>query len=357
VTAAGGLATFAAMSTSDEGPRRPTVLPTLATGLCVAIAGLAMFLDLRGQLARSRDETRRLADRLGAVEQTLQLLRFEQQSKTGLGITALLEQLRHWAPQLAMATTTQAQLPAIQGHVNAILEAFHAIGPSALPQLLDEFRKVQPGSDEEIQKWLLRAMREVDLARAKDVLADCVRGLEVTVSPGIRLFAASELIGVDRELAGEVLRRILQTESYRGIDVHRMDPQVRAKYPNAAQQLPPFSGFWNFVQLFVATKHPDVEQTLLGLIERSAEHDLLTLQECVKSLGELRSRDAVKAIENLFEAPPRGYTPMFRNHCLDALASILGREACPYFQSALQRETLDTVRTKLADLINRDCGS
>src|SRR5262249_10709493 len=146
----------------------------------------------------------------------------------------------------------QAQLPSIQQHVTAILDAFHAIGPNAFPELVEAFRKVAPGTADEIQKWLLRAMREVDPARAKDVLADAARGLEFTVSPGIRLFAATELIDADPKLAGDVLQRILQTESYRGIDVHRMDPQISTKYPNAAQQLPPFSGFWNFVQLFVA---------------------------------------------------------------------------------------------------------
>jgi len=65
---------------------------------------------------------------------------------------------------------------------------------------------------------------------------------------------------------------------------------------------------------------------------------------------------AVKAIKKLFEHPPANYNPMFRHHCLDALANIQGAAACDYFRKILRDEQRQIVITKLNDLIKRYCG-
>ena len=97
-------------------------------------------------------------------------------------------------------------------------------------------------------------------------------------------------------------------------------------------------------------------QAVLRILNRRRDYDLMTLQEAIKSLGILRCEEAVAPIKDLFETPPREFHPMFRNHCLDAIASIQGSAACDYFKEVQRREKRDIVLKKLVDLIKKNCG-
>ena len=264
---------------------------TIAT-LGLAAGAVWAIFDMRSELAELRRETTGTHERLDAIESTLHLTRMEQQAQSGLGFAALLERLEYWAPKLGVATTPQAELPSIQEKVQAILDAFPATGSDAFAKLVAAFRDAERGPDDELQMWLLRAMEKVDAARAEDVYKDVLRGLEFKVSPRMRLFAADKLIEINPTAAGDVLQRVLMTESYRGLDPQRVEQALLEKYPSAAEYIVHYNGFWSFVQKYALTEHPETEPVLLMVLGRRHQHDMMTLQECVKTLGQLGSANA-----------------------------------------------------------------
>lgn len=348
------------MSSTTTGPPAATPAGTraailaLATALGLLGAGYLMYADLRRAADGLAQRVGEVEAHLAAQERTLQLYRFEQQSKAGLGFPALLEQIRFWAPQAAVATTPEVKLPVIEEQLRNVCAAMVALGPGAFALLEEAFCHSQPGTDHEVRRWLLTAMIEVDKARAKEFLATVAHGLGVQVSPRLRLFAADRLIELDPALAAQVLEQILTVETHRGLDPERVAPATLAEHPNAVENLVPYRGFSGFISRYVATGHANA-QILVRILSRWRDHDLMTLQETVKALGALRSADGVEPIKQLFETPPRGFTPMFRNYCLDALVEIMGADACSYLKDALRREQHETVITKLTELIKKSC--
>lgn len=329
---------------------------TVGTTLCLLGAGYWMHSDLRASAASIEERIDGLSDRMTAMERVIQLYRFEQPAKSGLGFPALLEQLRHFAPLKGLATTPAAQLPEIEERLEAVVSAIAGLGPEVFPDLQRCFEAAEPGTDDELLMWLVRAMRIVDPNEAQRYLSVVLRGMAFVVSPRMRLFAADELTAIAPDVAASLLQNILLTETHNGLDVQRITPQVRAEFPNASETIVPYRGFSTFVQKYVATEADDTEQTLLMVMGRRHQHDFLTLQECVKALGSIGSERGVDAIIGLFENPPRNSSPMFRNHCLDALAAIRGSACCDYLQKALLREQVEIVRMKLTELIKTNCG-
>ena len=331
--------------------RSRAVLATL--GLAVGAAAIALALDLRATATRLESRVATLQERVEEVGRTVQLFRLEQQAEAGLGLPALLERIRFWGPQLDDAATPPAAIPAIEEQLEGTIGAMRELGPGVAPRLVEEFEASGSPRADSVRKWLLLALLAVDEARGEDLLARSLSALDLEVSPRIRLLAADELLQRDKARAGEILRRILRTESHRGLDRERLDPALRQRYPDAV--IAPYEGWAFYVAKYAASDDPELEATLQMLLGRRNYHNFLTLQEAVKWLGELGSRDAVNQIKDLYERPPMGYTPMFRNHCLDALAQILGSEACEYFKQAMREPNHEMIRSRLAELIKANC--
>jgi hypothetical protein len=305
---------------------------------------------LRAELAALRAASER-TDRL------LRIMRFEQADKRGLGMAALLGQIREFAPLRWAAQTTLPEREAIVARLEEVVDAMRAIDrEDAWRALQEAFRTTEPGeqSDESIA-WIVAGMIAVDPERSRPFLVEIVRGLEYRVTARTRLDAADRLTALDREQAGEVLKAVLEYESAAGINTARMPRALADKYPNATISIGPYPGFFNFVRRYFDTGHRDRESVLLMVVARQ-EHDLPTVQECVKLLGEMRSREAVRTLERLFAEPPAiRQNAIFRRHCLDAISAILGDECCGFVQDALQKEQDPLVRTKLVEMVKQHC--
>ncbi len=357
-----GLAQLEHSASMSDSLRRPGWLGSqILLALVLLAGGAAVFWrSARTEAAIDGVATRvgELADAVRRQEQALQLLRFEQRHKEGLGMDALLEQLAFWARQHALSSTPAAERQPIDEHLAAICRAMLAVGASeAFPRLERAFHeRAAAAANDPAREWLLRAMVQVDASRAADFLARAARGLEFTVPPALRLFAARELVAIDPPRAARVLRAVLDSESTRGLDAARLSPEERAAAATAADRVQAYAGFWNFVDAYADTRDPQAAATLLMLLGRRNEHDLLTLQAAVKALGTLAAPEAVAAIRDLLEHPPPGHHPMFSNHCLDALARIQGPAANDYFEDMLRRDQPDIVKAKLADLLKRSGG-
>jgi hypothetical protein len=333
------------MTTETTPPpaRRRAVWPHWLLGLALA-GGAGWWLD-----ARLHD----VGDRLQQVERAIQLYRFEQTSNAGLGIEALLEKLGHWAPQLDSAMTPAAELPLVEGRIRELLEAVRGLGPSAGPEIE---RRYHAAGGDELRKWLLRAALAADPPRGKELLVRTLRALEFKASQRLREFAADALLEIDRPAAGTVLRDILGYESSVGIDERRIPREYLERFPEALFAHAGGSpGFFNFIPRYVASGDPAREETLIMLLSRQG-HDLLTVQECVKQLGAMRSRAAAPKIQQLYDSPPEiTQNPIFQRHCLDAIAECLGKDACDWLAEKQRAERNELLAAKLTELRQRLC--
>jgi hypothetical protein len=282
--------------------------------------------------------TATLANVLGEVTR----FRLEQ-SAGSKGPHALLEKLRTYAPLLASSRTSEPDFRNALKEMEAILLAFTTLGKDAWEPLQERLASRKADTDFDEIKWLLEASIKIDKAATTPILEQILLGRRLP-SPRLRWYAAEALTRTDRPVAQAALRRILLTETSRGID-----PDRAAYYgggvPDAAALAQ--SGFNNFVIHYVRTEDEKIDETLQMVIARSAQ-DAMTVQECVKFLGERRAVSAIETLEKLFAKPPMGIeNPLFLNHCLDALVAIQGKDARPFLEKALAKTNPETVTTRV----------
>ncbi|MBK8976515.1 MAG: hypothetical protein IPM29_11410 [Planctomycetes bacterium] len=341
--------------TTPRPPRANAILVLCALNL-LTLAGLAALIatrlapELRGELAATRA-------RLERVEEQLRLARLEARS-TGQGPAALIEQIAHWAPDLQSSATPEPQLREIRARLDDILEAVGALGPDAFDAFVARLATGATAGDQQLddetRKWILKAAVRADRARGLPLLAEVVRGNRFAPSARLRFFAADELRELDRELAGQALRQVLQVESAAGLT--RQPPPGLAPEYERHIGTERFPEFYNLIYRYVACGDPDCAATLQMILGR-AEHDRLTYQECIRHLGQLRCRDAVPRIQELYhELPRREFAPLFQTTCLQAVADILGAEACPWLQDELRNADVEIVANKLRELIKQLCS-
>ncbi|MDA0375485.1 MAG: hypothetical protein O2865_17000 [Planctomycetota bacterium] len=337
-----------------QDPARPgasRLLPALAcVGALVAAAAstwnLAEARRIGAEIAGTKAE-------LETLSRTVRLIRIEGSSE-GRGIGAILEQIRFWAPQLATSSTPHPAAIKIEENLWEAVDVIEALGASAFGPILAALESPEAQGDE-TRKWMLRAALRADPAKAKALVASVVRGTRLAPSPRLRFLAADELLGLDQEFAGDVLSQVLQIESAQGV-TRTAPPGLAPEYERVIGTNA-FPDFFNFIERFVRSKHEDVPAVLQMILGRS-EHDRMTYQECVRWLGELRVRDALPRIKDLYATPPRGeFNPLFLNVCLQAIADIDGPGACAFFREELRRVDVPVVSTKLQDLLKQHCGA
>ena len=330
----------------------PSPSPARTPGLTVALLGLLaaggaagwQALELRG--LQSKVEA--LATEQGALAAEVTRFRIEQRADSK-GPQALLEKLRVYAPLLTNSRIPEPDYQAARLEMDAILKAMAGVGKDMWAPLVERYRQLDPTKDYDEKNRLLEAALVVDPEQAKALLLKTLQGYhrDTPVSPRLRWLAADLLLKADKPLAGRTLREILGYESSRGIQPDRAIA-YQIPIPDTTAMS---TGFHNFIERYVSSGDPETETTLLMVIGRS-EHDLPTVQECVKALGALKSAKATKAIEQLYRKPPVIQdNPIFLCHCLDALVSIRGKEACSFLQEALAAGGNEIVVNKIRFLM------
>jgi hypothetical protein len=339
------------MSAPSPSPRRSGALLLVAAALPAAalvFTGVALW-----RFGTNADALAAAHGRQEAVLQQVlgEVTRMRIEQSTGTkGPQALLEKLRVYAPLMADARTTEPDYQNAKKEMEAILRAFATIGKDAWQPIQDRIAQLQPDTGFEELKQLLRASVAVDRDAGTKLLEQVLLG-HALPAPRLRWYAAHALIEHDRPLAQARLRQVLLTESSRGFD-----PAHAAAFPGASvpdRAALSATGFFNFVVQYVKSGDPQLEDTLLQVMGRT-EHDLTTLQECVKALGERRSAKAVPAIERLYTDPPlQQQNPIFLGYCLQALVDIQGAGAKPFLEKALANAGSDVVATKIQALLTQ----
>jgi hypothetical protein len=323
-----------------------------AAGLLAAAAGMfwlaAGVAALETTLAVERAAQARRDEAFDQVLAEVTRLRIEQ--STGLqGPQAMLERLRVYAPLAADSRTAEPDYRNAKKEMAAVQRAFRSLGKDAWAPIQARLAELDPAAHAEEIKALLEAGVAADRDAGLRQLRDVLLGHHLP-SPKLRWFAAHALIQHDRPLAQATLRQVLLTESARGFN-----PAHAAAFPGAIvpdQAALSASGFFNFVVQYVRSGDPRAEDTLLQVVGR-VDHDLRTVQECVKALGDLRSTKAVPVIERLYTDPPlQQHDPIFLSHCADALVAIQGAGAKQFLEQALAKTPHDLVGKRIQALLN-----
>ncbi|MBL8729159.1 MAG: hypothetical protein JNM25_12050 [Planctomycetes bacterium] len=321
-------------------PTPRPLLPLLLLLVTLSALGGTGVAAWRLQARLAALETRSAANDslLGEVYGEVTRIRLEQRADA-LGPAGLLAKLRVYAPLVTSARTPEPDFLAAKREIDAILRAFEAIGEDAWKPVVERLAQLDGDKDYDEARYLVRAAMRIDPAAGKGLAKEVLAGTRLP-SPKMRWDAARMLIEADRPLAQQMLRHIVSTESSRGVNPDRAGAQGMAVPDLAAMSA---TGFHNFIGLYVLSEDPALEDTLLMVMGR-AEHDLVTVQECVKVLGERRCERAVPAIEKAYREPPnRVENPLFQMHCLTSLQQIQGAAARPFLEQALQNATTDTV--------------
>jgi hypothetical protein len=318
---------------------RPLLPILLLAATLVAIGGSGYALwQLQARVAALQQQDAANQTVLDQVLGEVTRIRLEQRAEA-LGPSGLLAKLRVYAPLVTSARVPEPDYLAAKSEIDAVLRALEAIGQDAWKPVTDRLRELSGDKDYDEARYLVRAAIRIDPAAGKEIAKDVLAGARLP-SPKMRWDAARILLEADRALAQRMLRHIVSTESSRGVNPERVgEPGMSVPDPAAMSA----SGFHNFISLYVQSEDPQLEDTLLMVMGR-AEHDLVTVQECVKLLGERRCERAVPAIEKLYLNPPhRVQNPLFLMHCLTALHQIQGAAARPFLEKALGNAPTETV--------------
>jgi hypothetical protein len=331
------------METVPTGQARALGFAALAAAAFAAGAFALWHLARRvGDLtARAATNEAVLQEILGEVTR----LRLER-SASALGPAGLLEKLRTYAPLVASSRVPEPDYRAAKHEIDAILRAFKAIGEDAWSPITQRLREVSPEQDFDEARYLMRAAVAVDEKAGKEIVRDVLAGTRLP-SPRLRWEAARLMTEIDRPLAQQMLRHIMRTESSRGLDPNRPG-NVPVPDPAALSA----TGFYNYVDLYVRTDDPQIDETLLMVLGR-VEHDITTVQYCVKALGDRRYGPAVGAIEKLYRNPPNNVeNPLFLTHCLTALNEIQGAGARPFLEEAMRTTTNKSIAAHCQRLLD-----
>lgn len=329
---------------------------SLATALTAALAAYGAFAANR-EVARSAAAANERADRLASKleAQTAELMTMAreisrmriEQRVGGQGPNALLSMLKTYAATLVDSRATQPDFQNAQDQMKSVLRAFAAMGQDAIEPLRRRFDELQPRTDFDELRWVLEALVQSDQEKGKQLVAQVLEG---TLKPSPRLrWAAAELLSrTDRELARRTLRKILMTETSRGIDPDRA-AAYGASIPDPAAVAA--TGFFNFITHYLRTEDPEAEDTLLQVLMRT-DQDMATLQEAIEALGSMRSARAQKRIEELYLRPPgASQNALFLNKCLDALVAIRGQDVKPWLLEQMATAEHDLVVQHLDRLL------
>lgn len=270
-----------------------------------------------------------------------------EQRVGGQGPQALMEMLRTHADTLVNARATAPDFQYAQEQMRGVLRAFASLGPDGLAPLRTRFDQLEPQKGFDELRWLLEALVQCDAEKGKQIVVQVLEG-KLKPSPRLRWAAAELLQRTDKQLAQSTLRRILLTETSRGIDPNRAAAYNVSVLDPAAVAA---TGFFNFVMHYLRTEDPQAEETLLQVLS-TPQQDIATLQETIEALGGMKAARAQKRIEELYAHPPGAQqNPLFLNKCLDALVAIRGTNCKPWLQEQLAKAEHELVVQHINRLI------
>ena len=331
-------------------PPRPRI-DLLAVGLAAAIAAAWCGYQLWLQNARIEALTQAANARDADLEAILaEVNRIQIEQSTGQeGPQALLTRLKTYAPLLVSAKTAQPDFEMAKTEMDAVLRAFARMGDTAWKPILARMDELKGDKNFDELKWLLEAAVRVDKQPGLEIVKEVLLGTRFP-APRLRWYAARMLIDLDKPVAQAALRQILITESSRGLDPERAAAHNATLIDQAAFAS---TGFHNFIQYYVLSEDPKLDETLLMVLGRT-EHDIATLRECIKVLGSRGCERAVEPIKKLYLRPPGAQQdPIFQTYCLAAIAAIEGEKARPYFEEMLPKATTEKVANHIKDVLSK----
>jgi len=323
-------------------PRSLVVTLVVAASLLLGLIGVTTWLACRVDVLVKANAA--MSSSLEGVLGEMTRMRIEQ-SAGMKGPKALLEKLRTYASWAASSRTTQPDYQSALKEMQAVMRAFQSIGQDAWAPIMARLGELRGDKDFDEVRWVLEAAVRVDPKQAKPILQQVLLGRYLP-SPRLRWQAARMLIDLDKPLAQTLLRQILLTEFHNGMNPDRAQA-YHAEVPDQVALAQ--NGFSNFILWYLRSEDPQTDDTLLMVLGRT-EHDLNTIQDCVKALGERRCARAVEPIQKLFKNPPQ-QNPLFLDYCVEAIHKIQGDAARPWLEEAMRTTSVPSVADKIKHLL------
>jgi hypothetical protein len=337
------------MTSPAHQTRRSTTAPLLTVALigAIAFAGYS-WLQTETVLAAQDVRLKKVDETLEKMLGEITRMRLEQTSE-GQGPTALLEKLKVYAPLTADARTTEPDFQNARRELKAIVLAFESCGNDAWKPVTSRLREADAKADFDEIKWLMEIAIRLDAKAGKQIAKEVLQGHRLPY-PRLRWWAADLLLSHDKPLAGQLLRQILMTESSRGVNLDRA--QVAGiKAPSQAAYAT--TGFNNFVQRYIRSEDSKLEETLTLLLTR-IEHDAITVQECIKELGERKTQSALASIKKVYDNPPlEQQNPLFLNICVNAVDKIEGSASVAWLEEKLKTAPTDAVANVIQNVLDK----
>ena len=332
---------------SRTGPK--TANPILAVVLLLALAFTGYgWLRASNALDQQREQIQRIEATLETMLGEITRFRLEQTS-TGQGPAALLEKLKVYGPMTSDSRITEPDYQNAKKELVAIVRAFEACGKDAWAPVTERLRQADPNKDFDEIKWLMEIAIRLDGPAGKQISKDVLTGQRMPFQR-LRWWAADLLLSHDKPLAGQVLRQILLTESSRGVDLGRAQ-SMGLPIPDKAAVAT--TGFNNFVQRYIRSEDPRLEETLHLLLTR-IEHDAITIQDCIKQLGVMKSIAAVDTIKKVYDHPPLDQqNPLFLVICVRAIDEIQGEDCVAWMEEKLKTAPTDTVANAIQSVLDK----
>ena len=332
-------------------PALQTGRSTVASLLTVALIGAIGFagytwLQTESVLSAQAKQLKKVDETLEKMLGEITRMRLEQTSE-GQGPAALLEKLKTYAPLTADARITEPDFQNAKRELVAIVRAFESCGEAAWAPVTERLREVNVKADFDEIKWLMEIALRLNPEAGKQIAKDILQGHRLPY-PRLRWWAADLLISHDKQLAGQLLRKILMTESSRGVNINRTQG---AKIPDKAAYAT--TGFNNFVQRYIRSEDSKLEETLTLLLTR-VEHDAITIQECIKELGKRKTQSALASIKKVYDNPPlEQQNPLFLNICVKAVDDIQGAACVEWLEEKLKTAPTDAVARAIQAVLDK----
>jgi len=318
--------------------------------IVAAIVGFGLYQRtvVVPEVRAARKALKSTREDLARIEQSVALLHFRDDPK-GKPVEAILAHLDFWAKKLAKYGNSLVERPTIDANIRRGMDALLAIGPRAFPILRKAFFDKSNENNEkiELRRQILFAMRDLAPEKTKELATQLL--LDMSRASTIRVVCAELLLELDKDHAGDVLRRVILRETHIG-PRQALNPNLGGHIVHG------FPGYSNLISYFLQSNYPAKDDVLLNVLGRGPAIDVPTLITVTQGLRMLHSKAALEPLKQAFHGSAMAYRdPMFRRHCINAIAEIGGSKACSWLREQYAKETDPNLERVFQQVLAANC--
>ncbi len=322
--------------------------PILSFVLMIALVlGMGAWLQstLIPQMRKNAKLLAKLNLRLDRIESWIALQRFSGNPK-GKPEEEIIQGILYWSERMKKRGASVIERELVNEYLDNATTALKGLKKRGIQAVIQTFWDPKNRKKEEFRRNLLLALDKIDAKEIEEVAA---KTLETPGVPSqLRVLAAGILKKHNSELAGQILAKVLLSESLGGIR-HPLPGKV---VPDNDRRFP---GYFDLIPIFKETPYPHKGEVILQVLNQSGG-DMATKNQCVKALEELGYQEAVPTLKNLFGGRDSARNPLLRMNIARAIALISKGKSCKWLEERIRFEGDNMVLNRLKQLYRRFCS-